>query len=198
MLKDIHPHSHVHAIVGGNFFFDVMPRQVQAKAEKKKASKDPEKNGKTNSHVLDSAAAMIPQAPILASLNPLDVSEAIEQKEGEDQLCASCRSRSLNSLGTSHSNSSENLIRKSGSADSFHNSSSEGRLSDSPREEVEEVGEGGVLTRGDGSNGGEDGGEEYAWANRNGVISTNGELTKRRKLEEGMLRDGLDRAVCAS
>ena len=169
-------------MAGGNFFFDVMPRQVQAKADKKKKEGIPNGNG---------SVAYLPLPLVLASLNPLHVSEAIEGREGEEQLCAGCRSRSLNSLGVALAGSSEGILRKSGSADSFPNPSSEGRLGDSPGED----GEGGMPIRGDGSNGGLDGGEEYTWA---GLQSLGSELTRRKQIEGGMRMDGLDRTVCAS
>ena len=179
-----------------------MPRQVQAKAEKKKASfmlkKDAKKDGTPNGDVLDVAAAYLPLVPALAFLNPLAASEAVEPKEGKDQVCASCRSRSLNSFGMGASRSSDKFSRKSGSADSFPIASSEGRLSDPPREEVEEVGEGGMPILGDGCKGGRDGGEEDAWANSGGLKPIGSELTRRKKTEDGMRMDGLDRTVFAS
>eukprot|EP00897_Mesotaenium_endlicherianum_P005300 jgi/Mesen1/4799/ME000243S03976 len=100
---------------GGNFFFDVMPRQVHAKAEKKKAQKDSVKKELQAGPDMPSAgiSAMAPAPTSADTSAPADPSSpelnssvavagstngAMHASPSDGMLCAACRRVSLNEL----------------------------------------------------------------------------------------------------
>lgn len=86
---------------GGNFFFDVMPRQVHAKAEQKKEAKEMIKHQEARGPPETSSAKITPYPPASdfpCSEENQQTTEPREEGENGKTFCAYCRRASLSNL----------------------------------------------------------------------------------------------------